>query len=448
MTPCRRAASIAVVLSAAWAAPARAQYSSAPVPVKAGAAKVEPVDYDTQVRPILSARCFGCHGPRQQQSGLRLDLRQNALRGGDYGVVIVPGNASESKLIRRLLGSDAGLQMPPTGALPPDEIDILRAWIDSGAEMPGRAAEAIAVERKTPPGVAALFASIDAHDANAVRAALSGDRALAKSTDAVGTTPLMHAAYAGTAGIMKMLLDAGADVHARNRRSATALHWAMSDPEKAKLLLLHGADVNAKTIDGRTPLHAAALLPGGAPLIALLLEVGADVNASSLVGQTPLFDAAAGSVENVRLLLAHGANPNAVSRTGATPLMNVRHAGVVELLVAHGADVSLRSKRGETALADAAGRGDAAAVKLLLDKGADVNAADYRGYTPLLQAVQYDRDAPEIVKLLLDRGANVTAVAEGLTAVTTAARRGETPLTRMLREAEIAARARSSRQQQ
>src|SRR5262245_59981961 len=150
MTPCRRAASIAVILSAAWASTVRAQYSSAPVQVKADAAKVE---YETQVRPILSARCFGCHGPRQQQSGLRLGLRQNALRGGDYGVVIVPGKASESKLIQRLLGSDAGLQMPPTGALPPDEIDVLRAWIDSGAEMPGRAAEAAAVERKTdPPG--------------------------------------------------------------------------------------------------------------------------------------------------------------------------------------------------------------------------------------------------------------------------------------------------------
>lgn len=448
MTPCRRAASIAVVLSAALAAQARAQYSSAPVKVKEGAAKVDPVDYDTRVRPILSARCFGCHGPRQQQSGLRLDLRQNALRGGDYGVVIVPGNASGSKLIQRLLGSDAGLQMPPTGALPPDEIDILRAWIDSGAEMPGRAADAVVVERKTPSAVAALFGSIEAHDANAVRAALSSDRTLATSTDAVGTTPLMHAAYAGTADIMTMLIEAGADVHAKNLRNATALHWAMSDAGKAKLLLMHGADVNAKTVDGRTPLHAAALLPGGAPVVALLLEVGADANAASLIGQTPLFDAAAASVENVRLLLAKGANPNAVSRTGATALMNVRQAGVVELLVAHGANVNLRSKRGETALADAAARGDVAAVTLLLDKGADVNAADYRGYTPLLQAVQYDRDSPEIVKMLLDRGANVAAAAEGQTAATTAARRGETPLTVMLREAETAAHARRSRQQQ
>src|SRR5882762_3103047 len=101
------------------------------------------VDYDQHVKPILAAKCFGCHGQTQQQSGLRLDLRQNALRGGDYGAVIVPGNSAESKLILRLTGSDAGLQMPPTGALPAEDIGILRAWIDQGADMPGRADETV-----------------------------------------------------------------------------------------------------------------------------------------------------------------------------------------------------------------------------------------------------------------------------------------------------------------
>src|SRR6476659_4571154 len=84
----------------------------------AASAQSPAVDYERDVRPILANRCFGCHGPRQQQSGLRLDLRQNALRGGDYGVVIVPGRSAESKLIQRLIGSDGGLQMPPTGELP------------------------------------------------------------------------------------------------------------------------------------------------------------------------------------------------------------------------------------------------------------------------------------------------------------------------------------------
>jgi ankyrin repeat protein len=404
------------------------------------------VDYEQQVRPILANRCFGCHGQRQQQSGLRLDLRQNALRGGDYGVVIVPGKAADSKLMQRLMGSDAGLQMPPTGALPPDEIAVLRTWIDSGADMPGRAAEAVVVERTTEPRVQTFIDAIHAHDLASVRERIAADTTLARSADGSGSTALMHGAYAGTVEIMETLLDAGADVKASNKRQATALHWAISDPAKAKLLLMKGADVNAKTIDGGTPLYAAALLPGGAKVVKLLLEVGADVDSPTITGNTPLFNAVRAGVENTRLLLDKGANPNATSRTGATPLMAVRSSDVVSLLVSRGADARARSKRGETPLADAAERGDLEAVKLLLDKGADVNAMDYRGYTPLMHATQYDRDEPEIVRLLLARGATVNVTAEGQTPVSIAARRGDTELTRLLREAAAAARTAGPRQ--
>jgi hypothetical protein len=66
---------------------------------------------------------------------LRLDKRQNALRGGDYGPVIIQGKSAESKLILRLVNGDGGMQMPPTGALEPGEISLLRAWIDQGADF-------------------------------------------------------------------------------------------------------------------------------------------------------------------------------------------------------------------------------------------------------------------------------------------------------------------------
>src|SRR5271163_3927886 len=61
------------------------------------------VDFEKQVQPLLAQRCYGCHGPDVQQSGLRLDKRQNAMRGGDYGPVIIPGKSAESKLIRRVV---------------------------------------------------------------------------------------------------------------------------------------------------------------------------------------------------------------------------------------------------------------------------------------------------------------------------------------------------------
>jgi ankyrin repeat protein len=84
---------------------------------------------------------------------------------------------------------------------------------------------------------------------------------------------------------------------------------------------------------------------------------------------------------------------------------------------------------------DAAARGDLAAAKLLLERGADVNAIDHRGYTPLIFAAHYDGDAVELVRLLLSRGADIDAKAEGETALSLAARRGETEVTRVLRAA-------------
>lgn len=96
------------------------------------------VDFDEHVKPILQKRCHSCHGPRRQLSGLRLDARHNALRGGDYGPVIIVGKSSESKLIKRLVSGEGGMQMPPSGGLPDRDVGILRAWIDQGAEWGGR----------------------------------------------------------------------------------------------------------------------------------------------------------------------------------------------------------------------------------------------------------------------------------------------------------------------
>jgi ankyrin repeat protein len=403
------------------------------------------IDYNQHIKPILAANCFGCHGQAQQQSGLRLDLRQNALRGGDYGSVIVPGNSAESKMILRLTGSDAGLQMPPTGALDPELIGVLRAWIDQGADMPGRASEEIKERKPTDPKVQSFLDAIHRQDLAAVRASLTADRSLATSADSAGSTALMHAAYAGTLDIMRELVDRGANVKARSERKATALHWAVADAAKLKFLLSKGAEIDAKTVEGRTTLYLAVMQPAGAPIVQHLLEAGADPNARTITGVTPLFPAVAASLESARLLIAKGANANARTETGGAPLMAAaQHPRAVELLVAKGADVKARTKRGETALANAANFGNVESVKLLLEKGADVNSVDYRGYTPLMHAAYYDGDSAETIRVLLAKGANVNVTGEGETPLTLAAKRGETEVTRLLREAQAASRQNSS----
>jgi hypothetical protein len=103
------------------------------------------IDFRRDVEPILSARCYSCHGPESQISGLRLDVREGALKGGDSGVAaIVPGRGADSPLIKYVSGSDPKTLMPPRGErLTASQIETLRRWIDEGVEWPE---DAIAID--------------------------------------------------------------------------------------------------------------------------------------------------------------------------------------------------------------------------------------------------------------------------------------------------------------
>src|SRR5436190_15077260 len=86
------------------------------------------VDFARDIEPLLARRCLLCHGPQQQMSGLRLDQKDAALKGGTSGADIKPGDSASSKLIRFVSGVDKKV-MPPAGArLTPDEVGLLRAW--------------------------------------------------------------------------------------------------------------------------------------------------------------------------------------------------------------------------------------------------------------------------------------------------------------------------------
>ena len=92
------------------------------------------VVFDTDVRPILEAKCFGCHGPENQKAGLRLDLEETALRGGESGAVILIGDAEASRLIQLVAGQDPNLVMPPKGdRLTDAQVAVLKQWIAEGA---------------------------------------------------------------------------------------------------------------------------------------------------------------------------------------------------------------------------------------------------------------------------------------------------------------------------
>lgn len=105
----------------------------------AGAAQPAAVRYGRDIRPILSDRCFQCHGPDDaaRQAGLRLDLRDSAV-GTDGRGAIVPGRPDESELLRRVLSHDPQEVMPPPSGnkrpISSTEAELLRRWIADGAE--------------------------------------------------------------------------------------------------------------------------------------------------------------------------------------------------------------------------------------------------------------------------------------------------------------------------
>ncbi len=92
--------------------------------------------YLEEIKPLLVAKCVSCHGPEKQEGALRLDSLAAALRGGDRGPAVVPGDATKSLLVRAVEFTDADLQMPPKQKLSPREIETLARWVKAGAVAP------------------------------------------------------------------------------------------------------------------------------------------------------------------------------------------------------------------------------------------------------------------------------------------------------------------------
>lgn len=110
-------------------------------PARLRAASPTEVDFNREIRPILSDRCFPCHGPdgSRREAELRLDRKEDAFRQSEYGEqehVIEPGQPEQSELYVRIASTDDDLRMPPADSnlsLTPKEIDLIRRWIADGA---------------------------------------------------------------------------------------------------------------------------------------------------------------------------------------------------------------------------------------------------------------------------------------------------------------------------
>jgi len=120
----------------------------------AGAARADDVSFSRDIQPILAKRCYACHGPSDQESGLALHDRSSATTVAESGqLAIVPGQPGASALVNRISSVEPSIRMPPEGEpLSADEIKRFTDWIAAGAEYAPHWSF-VPPRRPTPPEV-------------------------------------------------------------------------------------------------------------------------------------------------------------------------------------------------------------------------------------------------------------------------------------------------------
>ncbi|MFC1636823.1 CocE/NonD family hydrolase, partial [Planctomycetota bacterium] len=215
------------------------------------------------------------------------------------------------------------------------------------------------------------------------------------------TYSLHQAAADGDIVQVRMFISKGADVNAKDEKRNTPLCYAVKsgNMEIIKLLVEASADVN---VGSRFPL-SMAVEQNNLAMAEYLIAHGSNVNFSER--WTALNAASASTIEMVQLLIAKGADINAGQWTALHSAVERGHRDIAELLIQEGADVDSKDKSGATPLSYAIGANDLDMINLLVAKGADIKTVISNGLTLLHYMSTYD--SPDIIKLLLSKDAKV-----------------------------------------
>lgn len=96
----------------------------------------QPINFSRDVRPIFTTSCISCHGPKKQRANFRVDRREDFFAPRDGKLLIVPGDAKASWLLAIVSGEVETMQDAEAHRLRPEEIKLLKSWIEAGADWP------------------------------------------------------------------------------------------------------------------------------------------------------------------------------------------------------------------------------------------------------------------------------------------------------------------------
>src|SRR5215471_15227616 len=237
------------------------------------------------------------------------------------------------------------------------------------------------------------------------------------TADSEGTTALMHSVIESDVTMIKLLIDNKANVNAKNALDSTALRYAATNLAKTKLLLDAGADAIAKNKRGVTPISVAVTTFGSTPVLKLLTSKGAEPE-----GRLMAPAAAKGDLEAIQFLLSIGVPAGDATSNTISAALTGRCEACVRLLVEKGAPANgvrpngtLSTNVGATSggvLNDSVKRSMTELSQLLVEHGASLESKDREGFTLLMQAVlsiepPAARDG--MVQWLLSKGADPNA---------------------------------------
>ena len=158
-----------------------------------------------------------------------------------------------------------------------------------------------------------------------------------------GATPLYYACSKNNVSLVKLFLEADADVNLKSKYGNTPLHATLKN-SIIKILIKAGANVNGKDINGCTPLCHQIKSKN----TKLLIELGANVNARDNLEKTPLHYA--NERKEFEVLLKNGADVNAQDKNGYTPLHKEIEVDNIRVLLENGADIHLKNEHGQEPL--------------------------------------------------------------------------------------------------